>query len=77
MIARTRRAGPLLAGVSVSYYTRLEQVQSMNASPQVLDAIARALRLEEAGRFHPRLHLHNLARPAHGSGRGGGRRRSG
>ncbi|WP_446038270.1 helix-turn-helix domain-containing protein [Streptomyces sp. SID1121] len=56
----------LLAGVSVSYYTRLEQGQSLNASPQVLDAIARALRLEEA----ERLHLHNLARPADGPGRG-------
>ncbi len=56
-----------LAGVSVSYYTRLEQGQSLNASPQVLDAIARALQLEEA----ERLHLHNLARSsATGSGRG-------
>ncbi|WP_327732980.1 helix-turn-helix transcriptional regulator [Streptomyces nojiriensis] len=56
-----------LAGVSVSYYTRLEQGQSLNASPQVLDAIARALRLEEA----ERLHLHALARsPATVSGRG-------
>ncbi|GGZ03500.1 transcriptional regulator [Streptomyces avidinii] len=55
-----------LAGVSVSYYTRLEQGQSLNASPQVLDAIARALRLEEA----ERLHLHDLARSsATGSGR--------
>ncbi|MGW9068725.1 helix-turn-helix domain-containing protein [Streptomyces yangpuensis] len=56
-----------LAGVSVSYYTRLEQGQSLNASPQVLDAIAAALRLEEA----ERLHLHNLARSsATGAGRG-------
>lgn len=56
-----------LAGVSVSYYTRLEQGQSLNASPQVLDAIARALRLEEA----ERLHLQNLARSsATGSVRG-------
>ncbi|WP_405533011.1 helix-turn-helix transcriptional regulator [Streptomyces avidinii] len=57
-----------LAGVSVSYYTRLEQGQSLNASPQVLDAIARALRLEEA----ERLHLHNLARSSAkgSSGRG-------
>ncbi|MFD6969070.1 helix-turn-helix domain-containing protein [Streptomyces sp. NPDC059949] len=56
-----------LAGVSVSYYTRLEQGQSLNASPQVLDAIARALRLEEA----ERLHLHDLARSSvTGSGRG-------
>ncbi|MCX4782478.1 helix-turn-helix domain-containing protein [Streptomyces sp. NBC_01264] len=60
-----------LAGVSVSYYTRLEQGQSLNASPQVLDAIARALRLEEA----ERLHLHNLARSsATGPGSGRGRR---
>ncbi|QIQ00911.1 helix-turn-helix domain-containing protein [Streptomyces liangshanensis] len=56
----------LLAGVSVSYYTRLEQGQSLNASPQVLDALARALRLEEA----ERLHLHNLARSARAAGRG-------
>ncbi|MGW6943628.1 helix-turn-helix domain-containing protein [Streptomyces xanthophaeus] len=48
----------LLAGVSASYYTRLEQGQSLNASPQVLDAIARAMRLEET----ERLHLHDLAR---------------
>jgi transcriptional regulator with XRE-family HTH domain len=52
----------LLAGVSTSYYTRLEQGQSLNASPQVLDAIARALRLDEA----ERLHLHNLARSVQG-----------
>ena len=48
----------LLAGVSTSYYTRLEQGQSLNASPEVLDAIARALRLDEAERAH----LHSLAR---------------
>lgn len=65
----------LLAGVGVSYYIRLEQGQSLNASPQVLDAIARALRLEEA----ERLHLHNLARisapgPDGGPGRGRTRR---
>ncbi|MCX4551207.1 helix-turn-helix transcriptional regulator [Streptomyces sp. NBC_01387] len=56
----------LLAGVSTSYYTRLEQGQSLNASPEVLDAIARALRLDES----ERLHLHNLARSAKGAGRG-------
>ena len=56
----------LLAGVSASYYTRLEQGQSLNASPEVLDAIARALRLDEA----ERLHLHNLARSTKGPGRG-------
>src|SRR3954468_13465242 len=36
-----------LAGVSASYYTRLEQGVSLNASPEVLDAIARALGLDE------------------------------
>lgn len=48
----------LLAGVSASYYTRLEQGQSQSASPEVLDAIARALRLDESERRH----LHDLAR---------------
>jgi transcriptional regulator with XRE-family HTH domain len=47
----------LLAGVSPSYYSRLEQGQSSNASPEVLDAIATALRLDDAERRH----LHALA----------------
>ncbi|MEV6912434.1 helix-turn-helix domain-containing protein [Amycolatopsis sp. NPDC051071] len=50
-----------LAGVSAGYYTRLEQGLAETASQQVLDALARALRLDlvETG------HLHNLAgRPA-------------
>ncbi|WP_419702915.1 helix-turn-helix domain-containing protein [Promicromonospora sp. NFX87] len=47
----------LLAGVSSSYYSRLEQGQSSNASAEVLDAIAVALRLDDAERQH----LHNLA----------------
>lgn len=44
----------MLAGVSASYYTRLEQGQSRNASPQVLDAIASALHLNDAERAHLR-----------------------
>jgi transcriptional regulator with XRE-family HTH domain len=44
----------MLAGVSASYYTRLEQGQSSNASPQVLDALAGALRLNDAERSHLR-----------------------
>ncbi|MBB5935834.1 helix-turn-helix domain-containing protein [Streptomyces zagrosensis] len=48
-----------LAGVSVAYYTRLEQGQSGNASDGVLDAIARALRLTPDEHEH----LRNLARP--------------
>jgi transcriptional regulator with XRE-family HTH domain len=46
-----------LAGVSAPYYSRLEQGQSANASPEVLDAIAQALRLDETERRH----LHELA----------------
>ncbi|MEU5638518.1 helix-turn-helix transcriptional regulator [Streptomyces milbemycinicus] len=49
-----------LAGVSVAYYTRLEQGQSPGASDGVLDAIARALRLSP----DEHAHLRNLARPA-------------
>ncbi|MDH2429370.1 helix-turn-helix transcriptional regulator [Sphaerisporangium sp. TRM90804] len=48
----------MLAGISAPYYTRLEQGQSHNASPEVLDAIAGALRLDEPERAH----LHALAR---------------
>jgi transcriptional regulator with XRE-family HTH domain len=54
-----------LAGVSVSYYTRLEQGQSRNVSDEVLDAIARSLRLSDGERQH----LRNLARPARTSRR--------
>lgn len=46
-----------LAGVSAGYYTRLEQDQAGTASSQVIDAIARVLRLEAAETTH----LHNLA----------------
>lgn len=48
-----------LAGVSVDYYTRLEQGRSSSASVEVLDALATALRLDDAERAH----LHTLARP--------------
>ncbi|WP_258948704.1 helix-turn-helix domain-containing protein [Lentzea californiensis] len=48
-----------LAGVSSSYYTRLEQGHSTGASPEVLDALATALRLDESERQH----LHVLATP--------------
>ncbi|MGH1551227.1 helix-turn-helix domain-containing protein [Streptomyces sp. L7] len=46
-----------LAGVGLSYYTRLEQGSSLNASPEVLDALARALGLDEVEHAH----LHDLA----------------
>lgn len=54
-----------LAGVSATYYTRLEQGQSANASETVIDAIARALNLND----DERAHLHDLARPAPGARR--------
>ncbi|MFJ8441591.1 helix-turn-helix domain-containing protein [Kitasatospora griseola] len=65
--ADTRRRVPglrreelaLLAGVSVTYYTRLEQGQSVNASDGVLDAVGRALRLDR----DEQAHLRDLARP--------------
>ncbi|QEV16208.1 helix-turn-helix transcriptional regulator [Streptomyces alboniger] len=41
-----------LAGVSVDYYIRLEQGRTHNVSDHVLDAVARALRLDEAERAH-------------------------
>ncbi|WP_019072443.1 helix-turn-helix transcriptional regulator [Streptomyces hokutonensis] len=46
-----------LAGVGASYYTRLEQGSSLNASVEVLEALARALGLDEV----ERVHLHDLA----------------
>ncbi|MBE4735113.1 MULTISPECIES: helix-turn-helix transcriptional regulator [Streptomyces] len=48
-----------LAGVSVGYYTRLEQGNGQHVSAEVLDAIARALRLSDAEHAH----LTHLAKP--------------
>ncbi|MCB8902755.1 MULTISPECIES: helix-turn-helix domain-containing protein [unclassified Streptomyces] len=48
-----------LAGVSVAYYTRLEQGNGRNVSMEVLDSIARALRLSDTERAH----LTHLAKP--------------
>ncbi|WP_051795645.1 helix-turn-helix domain-containing protein [Streptomyces sp. NRRL S-87] len=48
-----------LAGVSLTYYTRLEQGHGQNVSAEVLDAIARALRLDDTERAH----LTHLASP--------------
>jgi hypothetical protein len=51
----------VLAGVSVPYYTRLERGDLAGASDSVLDALARALQLDDAERAH----LFDLARAAH------------
>ncbi|NMO34844.1 helix-turn-helix domain-containing protein [Streptomyces sp. GMY01] len=42
----------LLAGISVDYVTRLEQGRATNPSSQVVEALARALRLAEEERAH-------------------------
>ncbi|MEV6098416.1 helix-turn-helix transcriptional regulator [Nocardia sp. NPDC051981] len=47
----------LLAGISVDYVTRLEQGRASNPSPQVVEALARALRLSA----DERAHLYRLA----------------
>ncbi|MGW4565403.1 helix-turn-helix transcriptional regulator [Streptomyces sp. NPDC004561] len=47
----------MLAGVSIDYYARLERGQLAGASEEVLDALSRALQLDEAERAH----LHDLA----------------
>jgi hypothetical protein len=52
-----------LAGVSVEYYAKLERGAIAGASPGVLSAIARALRLDDAERAH----LFDLARAADGT----------
>ena len=50
----------LLAGISSDYYMRLEQGRDQHPSAQVLDALARVLRLDPAATAH----LHRLAAPA-------------
>ncbi|GAA2326484.1 helix-turn-helix transcriptional regulator [Dactylosporangium salmoneum] len=50
----------LLAGVSPDYYVRLERGNLTGVSDTVLEAVARALRLDDAERSH----LHDLARAA-------------
>lgn len=40
----------MLAGISVEYYTRLERGNASGASEDVLHAIARALKLDDAER---------------------------
>lgn len=47
-----------LAGISADYYLRIEQGRNAHPSPQILDALARALRLDN----NATAHLHDLAR---------------
>lgn len=55
-----REEAAMLAGVSVDYYTRLERGNLSGVSDSVLDALVRALQLDEAERDH----LYDLARQA-------------
>ncbi len=57
-----------LAGVSVEYYAQLERGNLAGVSDSVLDALARALQLDEAEREHLR-DLARAAGPARRSGR--------
>ena len=52
----------MLAGISAEYYLRLEQGRDRNPSTQVLESIARVLRIDEA-------HLRELAAPKPERGR--------
>jgi transcriptional regulator with XRE-family HTH domain len=54
----------MLAGVSVDYYTRLERGTAAGASDSVLEALSRALQLDEAEHAH----LFDLVHAASGSG---------
>lgn len=54
-----------LAGISATYYTRLEQGLSVNASEAIIGSIARALGLDD----DERTHLHDLAAPVQGKRR--------
>lgn len=47
-----------LAGISADYYLRIEQGRNAHPSAQILDALARALRMDPAASAH----LHHLAR---------------
>jgi transcriptional regulator with XRE-family HTH domain len=55
-----------LAGVSVEYYSKLERGSIGGVSASVLDALARALQLDDAERAH----LFNLAHAAEGTSAG-------
>jgi transcriptional regulator with XRE-family HTH domain len=52
VVGLRREEVALLAGVSVDYYTRLERGNARGVSDGVLEALARALRLDEAERAH-------------------------
>ncbi|MFJ1758563.1 helix-turn-helix domain-containing protein [Kitasatospora sp. NPDC088134] len=66
-----------LAGVSVDYYTRIEQGRGRNPSPEILIAIGRALNLDEDEQRHLEALALSESRPARAPQRGGERVRPG
>ncbi|MFE9921891.1 helix-turn-helix transcriptional regulator [Streptomyces sp. NPDC005774] len=60
----------LLAGVSSDYYTRLEQGRRITPSSAVIEAVGRALELDDAGRAHLRDLIGAAGTPARRSPRG-------
>ena len=67
LVPGTRRGAPglrreelaMLAGISAEYYLRIERGRAHNPSPQILGALARALRLDAKATQH----LRDLAGP--------------
>ncbi|MFE7314175.1 helix-turn-helix transcriptional regulator [Streptomyces sp. NPDC057555] len=57
-----REEAARLAGISVEYYTRIEQGRGGNVSPEVLDALARGLRLTSAEHAYLRNMVQRAAR---------------
>jgi transcriptional regulator with XRE-family HTH domain len=53
----------ILAGISTDYYLRLEQGRDVHPSDQVLDSLARALKLDDVATAY----LRDLARPSTGA----------
>src|SRR4029077_9191167 len=49
----------MVAGISAEYYLRLERGRAKNPSPQIVEALARALQLD----IKARKYLHQLASP--------------
>src|SRR3954468_15633523 len=74
-----RGGGALLAGMSTEYYVRLERGNGTGVSDTVLDAISRALQLDDAEHAHlydlvrAASQNHGPARPARAASRRGGR----
>jgi hypothetical protein len=65
------KSPPTLAGVTIEYYSKVERGAIAGVSASALDALARALQLDDA----ERVHLFHLAHAADGTSAGMRRRR--